>query len=82
MGYNRGDSFPFDFEPNVIPFGSISKGNVKGNGKRVFSVYLTPAFVQLTRTVSSRRKFADLPALCRIYLTREIIFAILCLIYK
>ena len=22
MGYDRGDSFPFDFEPNVIPFGS------------------------------------------------------------
>ena len=26
MGYDRGDSFPFDFEPNVIPFGSKSKG--------------------------------------------------------
>ena len=26
MGYNRGDSFPFDFEPNVIPFGLKSKG--------------------------------------------------------
>ena len=22
MGYDRGDSFPFDFEPNAIPFGS------------------------------------------------------------
>ena len=22
MGYDRGDSFPFDFEPNGIPFGS------------------------------------------------------------
>ena len=22
MGYNRGDSFPFDFEPNGILFGS------------------------------------------------------------
>ena len=21
MGYDRGDSFPFDFEPNGIPFG-------------------------------------------------------------
>ena len=27
MGYDRGDSFPFDFEPNGIPFG------VKSNGK-------------------------------------------------
>ena len=26
MGYDRGDSFPFDFEPNGIPFGSKSKG--------------------------------------------------------
>ena len=25
MVYDRGDSFPFDFEPNGIPFGSISK---------------------------------------------------------
>ena len=23
MGYDRGDSFPFDFEPNGIQFGSI-----------------------------------------------------------
>ena len=28
MGYDRGDSFPFDFEPNVIPFGSKSKGKL------------------------------------------------------
>ena len=26
MGYDRGDSFPLDFEPNGIPFGSKSKG--------------------------------------------------------
>ena len=26
MGYDRGDSFPFDFKPNGIPFGSKSKG--------------------------------------------------------
>ena len=25
MGYDRGYSFPFDFEPNGIPFGSKSK---------------------------------------------------------
>ena len=25
MGYDSGDSFPFDFEPNVNPFGSKSK---------------------------------------------------------
>ena len=28
MGYDRGDRFPFDFEPNEIPFGSKSKGNL------------------------------------------------------
>ena len=40
MGYDRGDSFPFYFEQNGVPFGSKSKGNchhdhipfnVKGN---------------------------------------------------
>ena len=28
MGYGHGDSFPFDFEPNGIPFGSKSKGKL------------------------------------------------------
>ena len=26
MGYDRGDSFPFNFEPNGIPFGSKLEG--------------------------------------------------------
>ena len=44
MGYDRGDSFPFNFEPKGIPFGSKSKENgsypfnVKGNANIVFSV--------------------------------------------
>ena len=47
MGYDRGDSFPFDFEPNGIPFGSNRKQNchhdhipfsVKGNRNIVLSV--------------------------------------------
>ena len=25
MGYDRGDSFPFDYEPNGIPFGSENR---------------------------------------------------------
>jgi len=29
MGYDRGDSFPFDFEPNEIPFSSKSKGKLE-----------------------------------------------------
>ena len=28
MGYDRGDSFAFHFEPNGIPFGSKSKGKL------------------------------------------------------
>ena len=28
MGYDRGDSFPLDFEPNGILFGSKSKGKL------------------------------------------------------
>ena len=28
MGYDRGDSFPFEYEPNGIPFGSKSKGKL------------------------------------------------------
>ena len=28
MGYDRGDSFPFDFDPNGIPFGAKSKGKL------------------------------------------------------
>ena len=28
MGYDRGDSFPFDFEPNEIPFGSKLAGKL------------------------------------------------------
>ena len=47
MGYNRGDSFPFDFDPNGFPFGSKSNRNsiqihipfnLKGNRNIVFSV--------------------------------------------
>ena len=28
MGYDRGDSFPSDYEPNEIPFGLKSKGKL------------------------------------------------------
>ena len=48
MGYDLGNNFPFDFEPDGTAFGSKSKGNchhdhipfnTKGNGNIVFSVY-------------------------------------------
>ena len=48
MGYGCGDSFPIDFEPNEIPFGSENRKenchhdhipfSMKGNGILVFSV--------------------------------------------
>ena len=36
MGYDRGDSFPFDIEPNGFPFGSKSKGKLspRTDGKK------------------------------------------------
>ena len=49
IGHDRGDSFPFDFEPNGIPFGSENRMknchhdhvqfNMKGKGNIVFPVY-------------------------------------------
>ena len=49
MGFDRDDSFPFDFEPNGIPFGSENWKenchhdhiplNLKRNGNIVFSAY-------------------------------------------
>ena len=49
MGYDHGDSFPFDFEPNGISFGSENQNenchhdhipfNSEGNGNIVSSVY-------------------------------------------
>ena len=58
MGYDRGDSFPFDFKPKRISFGSESKGkqchhdhilfDLKGNGNVVFSVYAYFAYKAFT----------------------------------
>ena len=35
MGYDRGDSFPFDVEPNGNPFGSKSKGKLSPRSYRI-----------------------------------------------
>ena len=61
MGYDRGDSFLFDFEPNGIPFGSENQTekyhhdhipfNVKGNGNIIFSVF-QPNYTQFTAFTS------------------------------
>jgi len=42
MGYDRDDSFPFNFKPNGNASGSKSKGKLspeKGNGNIVFSAF-------------------------------------------
>ena len=60
MGYDRGDSFPFDFEPNGIPFGSENRKencnhdhipfNLKGKGNIVFSEQTRSGVVLLQRS--------------------------------
>ena len=35
MGYDPGDSFSFDFEPNGTPFGSKSKGNLSSRSNPI-----------------------------------------------
>ena len=51
MGYDRGDSFPFNFESNGIPFDIQIPFNLKGNGIIVFSVYrmVTPLIIVFAR---------------------------------
>ena len=60
MGYDRGDSFPFDFGPSGISFGSENRKEnshhdhipftVKGNGNLFFSVHKKKS----TESVSTR----------------------------
>ena len=60
MGYDRGDSYPFDFKPNGISFGSENwkeschhdhiPFNVKRNGNIVFSVWTVSELHKTTRT--------------------------------
>ena len=35
MGYDRGDRFPFNFEPNGIPFGCLQPNNKNYPNNRV-----------------------------------------------
>ena len=60
MGYDRGDSFSFDFEPNGFPFGSKSKGKpsprsypiqCERNGNIVFSAVLLVESLHYSQTV-------------------------------
>ena len=66
MGYDRGDSFPFDFEPNGIPFGSKLKGKlslqsypIQYERKRKSSffsveIHLQPAATRLMERIMGR----------------------------
>ena len=52
MGYDRGHSFAFDFEPNRIPFGSKLKGNV------FLSIHSFPFdFILIERKFQSKSNF-------------------------
>ena len=67
MGYDRGDSFLLDFEPNGNPFGSKSNEklsvnqdhipfNGKENGNIVFSVYGGNLISSHVQGVCNKRK--------------------------
>jgi len=59
MGYDRGDSFPFDFDPNGNPFGSKSKRNLSPQSYPIqcerkwntsfLSVQTSPAYCEYSR---------------------------------
>ena len=52
MGYDRGDSFPFEFEPNGTPFGSKSKGKLSPRSYRIqFERKLKHSFLSVQRTI-------------------------------
>ena len=60
MGYDRGDSFPFDFEPNGIPFGSKSKGKLSPRSDPIqFERKWNTSFLSVYTAVS--QQVCDLP---------------------
>ena len=52
MEYDRGDSFPFDFEPIEIPFGSKSKGKLSS---RSYPIQCETKWKHSFLSVTSRR---------------------------
>ena len=56
MGYDRGDSIPFDFEPNGITFGSKSKGKLSPRSDPIqFERKLNTSFLSAILFVSIMR---------------------------
>ena len=62
MGYDLGDSFPFDFEPNGFPCGSKSEGKLsprsypiqherKWNTNFLSVLYIEPTRVQMVGNI-------------------------------
>ena len=56
MGYDHGDSFPFDFEPNGNPFGSKSKGKLSQRSYPIqFERKLNTSFLSVRLTIGGGR---------------------------
>ena len=54
MGYDRGNNFPFDFEPNVIQFGSKSNGKLSPRSYPIqFERKLNTSFLSVLGRFSS-----------------------------
>ena len=59
MGYDRGDSFPFDFESNGIPFGSKSKGKLSPRSYPIqFERKWNTSFLSVDRKTATDRLIA------------------------
>ena len=52
MGYDRGGSFPLDFEPNGFPFGSKSKKKLSLQPYTTFQKYRNIVFSENTEKYS------------------------------
>ena len=62
MEYDRGDSFPFDFEPNGIPFGPKSKGNLS---PRSYPIQFERKWNTSFQSAAIRRRAARKIGVCR-----------------
>ena len=70
MGSDRGDSFPFDFEPNGVPFGSKSKGKLPRSDPIQFERKWNTSFLSawlLKKCTSHRRNEHQLITTFRAY---------------
>ena len=89
MGYDRGDSFPFDFERNGNPFGSKLKGNLSPRSYPIqcewkwkhsfFSVYWAETGTLDGRNLKRKNLLASYQTRSNIFRhSREIVTLLLC----